>query len=155
GVRVSLSMLAGSLLLYAFFAPQLIAMDLKHTGEAGYHASIELVGGGKIYHVYRWALWGGTGLMVFASLTALAMQWRTIGRAFTKSRLESKGRSVSDEMKAIEVPNWWMAAGMIPLTIAMVILQIKAFEISWYAGLIAVAMSFVLSMVACRATGET
>ncbi len=155
GVRVSLSMLAGSFLLYAFVAPHLIAMDIQHAGEQGYHASVELIGGGKIYHNYRWALWGGTGLMVFSSLTALAMQWRTIGRSFSRSKLESRGQTVSDAMKEIEVPNWWMLAGMIPLTIAMLILQIVAFKISWYAGLIAVGLSFVLSMVACRATGET
>jgi uncharacterized oligopeptide transporter (OPT) family protein len=44
---------------------------------------------------------------------------------------------------------------MIPITIAMVIIQYVAFNISWWAGLIAVAMSFVLSLVASRATGET
>jgi OPT family oligopeptide transporter len=156
GLRVSLSMLAGSLLLYFFVAPRLIQMDIAHAGTAGYVRSIELVGGGTIFHVYRWALWGGTGLMVFASLTSLAMQWRTIGRAFTKSREESRmGASTRDNLKDIEVPSWWMFAGMIPIAIAMVVVQYVAFNISWWAGLIAVGMSFVLSMVACRATGET
>jgi len=53
------------------------------------------------------------------------------------------------------VPGMWMVFGMVPITIAMVWLQIVAFGVSWYAGLIAVAMSFVLSLVASRATGET
>jgi uncharacterized oligopeptide transporter (OPT) family protein len=44
---------------------------------------------------------------------------------------------------------------MVPITIAMVWLQIQAFNVAWYAGVIAVIMSFVLSMVASRATGET
>jgi uncharacterized oligopeptide transporter (OPT) family protein len=44
---------------------------------------------------------------------------------------------------------------MVPITIAMVIIQYIAFNISWWAGIIAVAMSFVLSLVASRATGET
>jgi uncharacterized oligopeptide transporter (OPT) family protein len=48
-----------------------------------------------------------------------------------------------------------MIAGMIPVSIAMLAVQIVAFHISWWAGLIAIAMSFVLSLVACRATGET
>lgn len=155
GLRVSLSMLAGSALLYFYVGPQLIQMDLAHAGEAGYRPSVELIGGGTVYHVYRWALWGGTGLMVFSSLTSLAMQWRTIGRAFVKSKADA-GQAVTDAaMQQIEVPGWWMVAGMVPITIAMVILQIVAFNISWYAGIIAVAMSFVLSLVACRATGET
>ena len=45
--------------------------------------------------------------------------------------------------------------GLIPITIAMLWVQIVAFQIHWWAGLIAVGMSFLLSMVACRATGET
>lgn len=156
GLRVSISMLVGSLALYFFVAPRLISMDIAHAADPGYVRSIELIGGGTIFHVYRWALWGGTGLMVFSSLTSLAMQWRTIGRAFSKSKAEAAAGDVSaDELKAIEVPAWWMVAGMVPISIAMVALQIVAFDISWWAGLIAVAMSFVLSLVACRATGET
>ncbi len=155
GLRVSLSMLAGSLLLYAFVAPKLLAMDAAHAGDAGYVASIELVAGGTIFHVYRWALWAGTGLMVFASLTSLMMQWRTIARAFTKAKADAGHPTPDAAMQAIEVPGWWMLAGMLPITIAMIVLQVVAFQISWYAGLIAVALAFVLSLVACRATGET
>lgn len=161
GLRVSLSMLVGSIILYVFVAPKLIAADAPHllannTWDANFIPSIELIGGGTIYHVYRWGLWGGTALMVFASLTALALQWKTIARAFS---LKKNGTNVSDDMtermKGIEVPFWWTIAGMAPITIAMVIVQIIAFQISWYAGVIAVAMSFVLSLVASRATGET
>jgi uncharacterized oligopeptide transporter (OPT) family protein len=58
-------------------------------------------------------------------------------------------------MAAIEVPNRWMIVGLIPITIAMLLVQYLAFQITWWAGLIAVVMSFFLSMVAARATGET
>ena len=160
GLRVSLTMLAGSVLLYFFIAPWMIGLDAPHMLPTGkyppeYHPSIELIGGGTIYHVYRWALWGGTGMMVFSSLTSLAFQWRTIGRAFAKFKDKGSGPSVADNVAALEVPTWWMFAGMLPLTIAMVGLQMVAWHISWWAGTIAVLMSFVLSMVACRATGET
>jgi uncharacterized oligopeptide transporter (OPT) family protein len=160
GMRVSLTMLAGSILLYFFVAPWLIGLDAPHALADGkfpadYHPSIELVAGGTIYHVYRWALWGGTGLMVFSSLTALAFQWRTIGRAFSKKPAANESATTIAEMADIEVPGWWLFVGMVPITIAMVILQVVAFKIAWWAGLIAVFMSFVLSMVACRATGET
>jgi len=156
GLRVSLSMLIGSILLYVFVAPDLIAQDTANAGTEGYVPSIDLVAGGTIYHVYRWGLWGGTSLMVFSSLTALALQWKTIARAF--SRFGSAGKQSAGESNgqlAIEVPLSWMIAGMLPITIGMVVLQVIAFDISIYAGLIAVAMSFVLSLVACRATGET
>ncbi|MFO0860800.1 MAG: OPT family oligopeptide transporter [Phycisphaerales bacterium] len=161
GLRVSLTMLAGSILLYFFVAPPLIAADAAHLlpdGKyaAGFVPSIELVAGGTTFHIYRWALWGGTSLMVMSSLTALAFQWKTMGKAITgalSGRKEEVGETAA--MKAIEVPFWWMLAGMIPLTIAMVLLQVISFQIAWWAGIIAVAMSFVLSLVACRATGET
>jgi uncharacterized oligopeptide transporter (OPT) family protein len=161
GLRVSLSMLAGSLLLYFVAAPMLAAADMPMLGAdgkfpAGFHPNMELVGGGTIFHVYRWALWGGTALMVMSSLTSLAFQWKTIGRAVAGAFQARKDVHANQSaMDAIEVPFWWMLAGMIPLTIAMVILQVVAFQIAWWAGIIAVLLSFVLSLVACRATGET
>ncbi|MFT3684897.1 MAG: OPT family oligopeptide transporter [Phycisphaerales bacterium] len=185
GLRVSLTMLAGSILLYVFVAPKLIAADTATIAEntklladpallaqkaqslgvpaadyaeqiRAFHPSFDVLGG-EVFHVYRWALWGGTSLMVVSSLTALAFQWKTIGRAVAGA-LAARKEAASDHdeaMKKIEVPLWWMIAGMIPLTIAMVVLQIVAFNISWYAGVIAVLLSFILSLVACRATGET
>ena len=161
GLRVSLSMLLGSIILYFWLGPMLIAMDapqLTADGKGfapGYVPSIELVGGGTIYHLFRWGLWGGTALLVMASLTSLAFQWKTIVRAFVAPRASGAGEQTDDKLRAIEVPGMWMIVGMVPLTIAMVLIQMVAFDIAWWAGIIAVAMSFVLSMVACRATGET
>jgi len=111
--------------------------------------------GGQIV-ITRWSLWGGTALMVFASLTSVALQWRTIVRAFMGAKSSAGATSTeAARMQEIEVPGSWMVIGMIPITLAMVWLQIQAFGVSWYAGIIAVAMSFVLSLVASRATGET
>ncbi|MGE5607857.1 MAG: OPT family oligopeptide transporter [Bacillota bacterium] len=156
GLRVSLSMLAGSALLYMFVAPALIQSDLAHQGIAKYVMSIEIGGGGTIYQVYRWGLWGGTAVMVFSSLTVLALDWKTVARAFrnalSKRTAEEKG---GEDMSHIEVPTKWMIVGMLPVTIGMVVIQILAWKISLYAGLIAVGMSFILSLVASRATGET
>jgi putative OPT family oligopeptide transporter len=159
GLRVSLSMLGSAALLYFFVAPKLYAMDLAHANVPGYLASIPLVGGGTLVHPVRWSLWGGTAVMVFASLTSLALQWKTIARSFSLFRRANTGPHVSAEieqkMAAIEVPNSWLVAGLIPIGIALLLVQIVAFKIAWWAGLIAIGMSFIVSMVACRATGET
>lgn len=157
GLRVCLSMLAGSLLLYCFVGPWLIAYDAAHAGQAGYVASIETVGGGTIYHLYRWGLWGGTAVMVFSSLTALALQWKTVARAIMSALGGAKKarHPDADGLDRIEVPTRWMVVGMLPIAIGMLLLQIVAFKIAWWAGLIAIGMSFVLSLVASRATGET
>jgi putative OPT family oligopeptide transporter len=157
GLRVSLSMLLGSVILYMWLGPQLVAMDDANAGKEGYIASIETIAKGTMYHFPRWGLWGGTALMVMASLTALAFQWKTIVRAFAKTDAQANSASAATEaeMKKVEVPFIWMVIGMVPITIAMIIIQMVAFSISWWAGLIAVVMSFVLSLVASRATGET
>jgi uncharacterized oligopeptide transporter (OPT) family protein len=158
GLRVSLSMLASAAALYFLVAPWLQSIDAANAGVAGYVASIPLVGGGTIFHPVRWALWGGTAVMVFASLTALALEWRTVARSFQllrRRRAVSADAGIDARMAAIEVPNSWFVAGVAPIAIALVVVQMIAFQIQWWAGMIAVGMSFVLALVACRATGET
>lgn len=159
GLRVSLSMLASASLLYFVIAPWLQGIDAANAGVPGYIASIPTAGGGAFFHPRNWALWGGTSIMVFASLAALGLQWKTIARSFTLLRkgpvAGTETSSIDARMAAIEVPNSWFIGGLIPITIAIVLVLMIAFQIHWWAGLVAVAMSFVLSMVACRATGET
>jgi uncharacterized oligopeptide transporter (OPT) family protein len=84
----------------------------------------------------------------------VAIQWRTIARAFTLFQ-KSDSPAHTAAMDAIEVPASWMVAGLIPITIGMVLVQSLAFHVSIVLGLIAVALSFVVSLVCCRATGET
>src|SRR5258708_29935364 len=48
-----------------------------------------------------------------------------------------------------------MVDGMIPIGIAMDAIQVLAFGVAWWAGLCAVALCFVLSLVVSRAAGET
>lgn len=153
GLRVCLSMLLGSVILYYFVAPKLLAIDLAHQGMAGYVPSFTLNAMGN-FNPTRWALWGGTSVMVFASLASLALEWRTLARAFTIFKKDPNS-SQNAMMQAIEVPVGWLLAGLLPITIGMVAVQYLAFHISIFLGLIAVALSFVVSLVCCRATGET
>ena len=160
GLRVSLSMLLGSVILYFWLGPMLVAQDIAMAGTEKYVQSIDTVAGGTVYHFPRWGLWGGTALLVMSSLTALAFQWKTIVRAFARVGDKSAGAGGVDgvsaaDMARVEVPFIWMVIGMLPITIGMLIIQVIAFDIAWWAGLIAVGMSFVLSLVASRATGET
>jgi len=153
GLRVSLSMFAGSALLYFVVAPHLAAIDTANAGVAGYIPSFHISPEGNFYPV-RWALWGGTSIMVFSSLMQMALNWRTVVRAFgifKKTELQSHTAA----MDAIEVPNAWLIIGLIPITIGLVIVQYFAFHIAIWLGLVAVAFSFVASLVCCRATGET
>ncbi|MCK6485209.1 MAG: OPT/YSL family transporter [Phycisphaerae bacterium] len=149
GLRVSLSMLLGSVLLYFVFAPWLLGINEAFGSVPTFR--VDPVTGD--FSPRRWALWGGTALMVFASLTSLVMDWRTFARAFSVLR-RTKDRE-ADELSAIEVPHSWLIGGLIPLAIGTVLVQYYAFGISILLGSIAVLMSFVIALVCCRATGET
>ncbi len=138
GLRVSLSMLIGASILYFVVAPIMI-----HTGDIPNPAKL-----------LRWSLWTGTACMVTSGLAAFAVQWKTIARAFTGLKSVAGGAAQASDGK-VEVPLSWFVAGMIPITLAMVALEYIAFSISPLLGLIAVCMSFVLALVACRSTGET
>jgi OPT family oligopeptide transporter len=153
GLRVCLSMFFGSVLLYFVVAPWLLAADLSHAGQAGYVPSFSVNPVGN-FNPTRWAIWGGTAVMVFSSLTVLALQWQTLARAFTIFK-KRKGPVQSNPIDAVEVPLSWLVAGLVPITIGMVLVQYLAFHVSVPLGLIAVAFSFLIALVSCRATGET
>jgi len=58
-------------------------------------------------------------------------------------------------MASIEVPTSWFVGGLIPIGIALVVLQALAFNMNVFLGILAVVMTFPLALVCCRATGET
>jgi OPT family oligopeptide transporter len=159
GLRGSLSMFASSGAVYFFIAPWLQSIDAAHANVVGYVVSIPTVAAGAMFHPVRWSLWGGSSIMVFAGLTSLAFQWPTIVRAFRGLRRNSAAKPSKDSMEeimaGIEIPGRWVAIGIVPVGLALVALQAIAFRIEWWAGLIAVGMSFALVVVACRAVGET
>jgi OPT family oligopeptide transporter len=155
GLRTTVSMLVGALLNYGVFAPKIHAM------------------GGITRISYRgivsWSLWPGAALMVTSGLLSFALQWRTIVRAL--SGLTSLAKKPSNDgqpyregptppseleaMARIEVPPSWFLAGMLFATVGLVIVGWLGFGIAPWLSVLAVLLSFVLSIVACRATGET
>ena len=148
GLRMALSMLFGSFLLCVVLAPLLVGADLAHLHDAAYKFSLWHPGMEEIIP-RRWGVWGGTSLMVFSSLTSFALQWRTLARA-----LHMRRSGKASPLDAIEVPVSWLWIGLVPVTLGLVILMKLAFHVGFALGLVAVAMSFVLALVACRATGE-
>jgi uncharacterized oligopeptide transporter (OPT) family protein len=148
GLRMALSMLLGSVLLCVVLAPILTSQDIASASLVGYKSSMWHPGMEEVIP-RRWGVWGGTALMVFSSLTSFALQWRTLVRA-----LRMKSSKNVSPVAHLEVPMSWLWIGLVPITIGLVILLKIAFNVSIILGLFAVAMSFVLSLVACRATGE-
>jgi OPT family oligopeptide transporter len=96
-------------------------------------------------------VWVGAPMMIADGLLSLAFQGRTMGRAL-RGLVTRRG---SPAHAAVEVPATWFATGTLTATVGVLAIGHLYFGIPWHLGLLAVALTFFLSLVACRATGES
>lgn len=163
GIRVAAWMVVGGLILVIFIAPP--ALDWQWVNAKGDYIGAATKPGSAWKEI---GIWTGAPLLVASGLVAFAAQWRTIVRAIEgalpgKKKGEDgktayRGPSAgSDEIDpdTVEVPGKWFAIGTVTSGIAVVLLATLYFEIPPHLGVLAVLMTFVLALVACRATGET
>ena len=159
GMRVSASMMLGSLINYLLLTPRVLALPDWVTPGKRFIGHMEVAFTPDnvlaVVKVTRWSLWLGTALMVASGLTSFAMSWRTIARALVGVKSQNKTGEANDPLAALEVPTSWMVMGMVPVTLGLMLLCWLAMGIHPLLGLLSVALSFALSLVACRATGET
>jgi OPT family oligopeptide transporter len=156
GLRTTISMVVAGIANYAIVAPWI--MSKGGITKLGYRG------------IVSWSLWPGAALMVTSGLLTFALQWRTVLRAFkglgaafgggkkADTYRETGGDPLAEaeaRLEAVEVPPSWFIAGMTFATIGIMVTGKIAFGISPLLSFIAVMLSFVLSIVACRATGET
>ena len=143
GLRVCWSMLLGSVTAWMIFTP-----ILQHRG---------LIEGGGYGTVVQWTLWGGVACMVTSSLLSFALEWRTALRALTDigTMLGGGRKNADDPMAAIETPASWFIGGQIGGFVGLAWLGHLAFGMPYWQTAVAVVLSFVLALVACRVTGET
>jgi len=141
GIRIGLSLLIGSILFYGVLAPLLIDKGIAQPGYRG---------------IVAWTVWPATAMMVASGLLSFGMRWRTIVRAFKGLAAAYGARPADDDPLArIEVPMIWFVGGTLVFGTACVFLGHWLFGITWWMGILAVLLTFVLSIVAARATGET
>jgi OPT family oligopeptide transporter len=141
--RQAWSMMLGALVNYVVLAPIFLrAGDITSP---------------SFRNISRWSLWIGVPMMVTSGLLLFFMNWRTVIRAFsTIGQLMTKREGGKDDpMDRIEVPGSWFIAGYAVLGTAAIVLGNRLFHIQWWMGLIAVLATFLLVVVAARATGET
>jgi uncharacterized oligopeptide transporter (OPT) family protein len=151
GIRVGASMLVGAFLCWGILAP-----IMHHWPAASGHGMVIDVLGYR--GIVSWSVWGGVSLMTTAALLNFGLQWRTLARAFSGlARMFSKNKPPpgSDPMARIEVPTSWFVVGVTLASIGAVAINRWAFHIPVWLGILAVLISAVLAIVACRATGET
>ncbi len=145
GFRVCASMILGAVTCWMIFVPAI--QDHGLAGE-GYRELIQ------------WTLWGGVSCMVTSGLLAFAMQWKSAMRAFRSfGRMFARGSTSDDpiqaELDAIETPASWFVAGQLVSLIGLAWLAHLTFGMPVWQSTLAVILSFALSLVACRVTGET
>lgn len=140
GIRVGVSLLLGAIGYFGILGPWL--------REAGILKETE--------SITKWTLWPATALMVASGLLSFGLRWRTALRAFSSlTSILSSGQKNRDPLEEIEVPGSWFLVGTLVSGAACVFLGSHLFQIEWWMGVIAVLLTFLLSIVAARATGET
>lgn len=153
GIRITFWMVFGSLILTFLIAPP--ALEAPWTNAAGKIVSAATKPGSAWKEI---GIWCGAPLLVAGGLTSFALQWRTIVRAFsgllgTKNDEELPPGAISP--KDVEVPAKWFVSGLLFAGLGVVVTAHVSFDIPIVYGVLAVAMTFVLSLVAARATGES
>ena len=141
GIRVATSMLVGAVVFYGIIGPLLVERGIAEPGYRG---------------IVSWVLWPSTSMMVAAGLLSFGLKWRTVVRAFGGlGRLVGGAAAEDDPLAHVEVPSSWFVAGTLVAGTACVVLGHWLFAITWWMGILAVLVTFLLSIVAARATGET
>jgi uncharacterized oligopeptide transporter (OPT) family protein len=136
GLRAGLSILLGAVVSYGFIAGWLVeSKTVSGTGRP----------------VTEWLLWPGVTLMVVSSLVAFMFSAPAIFRAmgFTTAASSQPAEDQGD------VPRKWFIWSMAAALLLSVTLQSWLFAIPWWAGTVAVLLSFFLAIVAGRVSGET
>jgi putative OPT family oligopeptide transporter len=143
GLRACLSVLFGAVIAWGFVAPELLARGLVEAGKPGEFWFSRIV---------PWLLWPGVGLMVSSALGSFALSGGAIVRSF---RRKSGGSAGDAEPEGFELRGRPLWLGFAAVSIALLVLQLVVFRISWYAALFGLALTFVLAIVAGRVSGET
>jgi putative OPT family oligopeptide transporter len=144
GMRVCLSMVVSGTVCWMFFVPWMQA-----------RGTIEGTG---FREIVQWTLWGGTACMVSSGLLSFLFQWRTSMRAFRNlGKMFKRGAqgAGADPLDAIEAPSQWFLIGQVVSLAALAYLGKQTFGMPYWLAALALVLSFVLALVACRVTGET
>jgi uncharacterized oligopeptide transporter (OPT) family protein len=141
GIRVGLSLLISAVVCYGIFGPYVLNNGWVPLTQ----------------YRQQWALWPGVGILVASGLTSFVFRWRTIVRAFAGlTRLFGGTRTAApDPLRDVEAPQSWFFLGTLVTGGACVALGAWFFDIPPWLGVLAVLLTFLLSLIASRATGET
>jgi OPT family oligopeptide transporter len=146
GIRVGVSLLIGAIVYFGIIPPLLESEGIIHIDPKLPFRSISA----------GWTLWPAVAMMVTSGLMAFGLRWRTIARSFSEltSIFGIQGKQ-KDPLADVEAPMWWFLVGLIVSGAGCVCFGYLFFNIRWWMGIIAVLLTFLLAIIAARATGET
>lgn len=146
GIRVGISLLIGTVIFFGILGPLMDSLQV-----------VAIDPGPKAFRgIVAWTLWPAVALMVTAGLTNFALRWRMIAHAMGElTAIFGKNRQQREAPASVEVPMAWFIFGVTLAGAACVWLGSKFFGIEPWMGVLAVLLTFILSIVAARATGET
>jgi uncharacterized oligopeptide transporter (OPT) family protein len=144
GWKIAWSLLLGGVLNYVWITPWVTQIGGIDATQISYRT---LVG---------WSTWAGASILVSSELFHFAFQWKSLRRSFGNLRsVWKKSPVVQDHLSEIEVPASWFIAGSALSGTGCIAILYFAFGTSVGMGLLAIALTYFLSIVACRATGES
>ncbi len=153
GWKIAWSMLLGGAINFGFLAPWAVEVGAIPVEKIGYRG------------IVSWSTWAGSAMLVTSGLLSLIFHWRTIGRALggflsvffpeVHENQSETQKKLAAYVKKIEVPSAWFLIGTLLSGAGCVWMLVEYFGTVWWMGVLSVLLTFILGLVACRATGET
>jgi putative OPT family oligopeptide transporter len=136
GPRIGISLFLGAVLGWGVLAPVL--------------GNAQIIEGVAYPHVKNWTMWAAIGLMVTSGILSLFLRLGTILRAF-----KSMKKAKLEEGANIEISiHLWLWTMLVLALIISIVMQV-IFNIPIWMTLLAIIISYLLSVIAIRAYGET
>jgi OPT family oligopeptide transporter len=170
GTNTVLSLMAGNIFAWAIMSPVLFYYTegiVSHKSPWGFKIANGVISS------QLWLLWPGIVIMICASFTELACQYKSVYNGFRGGFLSiynffarlmgrnqvqignSDGNDYDPVPESEQIPGWQWGLGILVSSICTIIILKFYFAIEWYLGLLAVILGFILSFVATQSSGET
>ncbi len=155
GIRVSSSVLIGTLVNFVVLAPWMIQRgDIA----SRLNAAGQIVPLNRAEIVNQWSLWWGVTMMVVGSLVALFAKpeiFLTAWQMIFKRKPEPGAVAADDPLHDIELPLWISAIGVPIFGAAAVYFTHRFFGVPWHFALFALPLIFVLTVICTNSMALT
>jgi uncharacterized oligopeptide transporter (OPT) family protein len=137
GLRMCISMMIGGLALAYVVGPEGLSVGAVKNPPAAWREI---------------GVWLGAPMMVGSGLLSFAFQWKSIVRSVRRG---PHAANTFVPPAGVEVPNSWFWSLVAIGGFGIMVIAQLFFQIPWHLGLIGVAFTYLLALVACRTTGES